>query len=1213
VTINRYFSVCAMLIISLLASTGVAQDFTTLPPRGQFRDAAIDLERGHLFVAVYDQNSLWRIDPATGKIATKIRVGRGPAALTMDGALLACANRLDNTVTIVKLTDLSIAATVEVGEGPGAVTALGDGRFIVANTFSDTLSLIDTRGTISVTSLPDAPSVPTAVATTSTHIVVASRADGQLYCFARNSLTLAKRVSLPEAAVRLIAAGNDAVFAASKRGLHLVDIGTGSLLKTVNLRANGLSYDGKTLHVVTGSSYATFSRELAPVETRPLSGEASAIAARGSVLALLDPKSKRLQTHNLELLRPALNAAPAAPVESTPSESAPDERTLVIVEAAPVEESAGPAPQTESTNEEPAPPATPVSETEAPTEETAAAPVMAEEPPAEEPAKGAENTPMMVSASPPSTVQSDHGVRKNPIITGGVRAPSPGRPSASPLDRLSKGTITDALIRPTEFGASEGGFQALDLTKPLDNIKFSTAKRDSTAAPTLYSDFEAKHGDLQLRSNAFTHKLEPVEINAEGDVLITQQSSSITADRIQYRLEPTAATEEKQGEPVFESNDEGGGSPLDQGRLTLDNAHIVEPTREMTADHLDYDFATGKGEVTNAKGKAGIYYFSADKLHLHGPQSLEGDNVWVTTCDRPNPHYKIRLSGVELVDGQPKSGSNARLQLGKANTPLYLPKWRRGGAGGSPWNVSFDSGRQAETGYYLDVGQQYEVNPDVSIGPRIFATEKEGVGFGADLSYDFMENPAARLYRTRGEAHGLYTTEERGYVHWYHRYEYSKDLTVRAQVEHWGDQDFYKDFYYDAFRNRSQPRSFANVTYRKPSYIATGTVRMQTHGWFNQTEQAPEATYHLLERNVAENLYFTFDTINGFYNREPRGVDGGRSVNVARLTYDLDLHPALAITPFLQLDGSLYTRDRRDSGSTGQFGGIAGVTAQSRFSRTFGGRWGFSAFKHVVLPSVTYTYRPESSLDAPEVPQFDPLDSDFGRSRIEFKLDNVFYGRDAESGDVWQVGRVSLYLGNDIWNETRQTEDYEIEIDVRPRPWWGFQLVAERQNTSEKDDSLGQFSLARNYPRFYETVIGDIFGGVNAQDFSAQFGDYNRMLSQLYYDDTARGGKVSGRVGFSYTETQGRVFNREAIYGLGYKLNDKWGFGFEHTYDFEDSNLRSQTYELRRSLHCWETAIRFRERESGFDINFEFNIKAFPGSRLKFWGGLRSFRHAIGE
>ncbi len=1189
-TFQLKFVVRATLGIVLVGAGALhagAQSTThSLDVRGQFRDGAIDTAHGQFFVTSYDRDTVWRIDPATGKVATRINVGDGPVALAQDSTVLACVNRLGNSVTLIRLADLGILATVEVGSGPAAIAALGEGRFVVANSFSDSLSLIDTRGSISVTTLPDSPSVPVSVTTTAGHIVALSRADNQLYTYSASGLAFEKTISLPEDALRIAAADATHVVVLGKTSLARVDITSGAVKQTVPLAATDIAVAGDTVHVVTGDSYRRYGLDLSLQEERPLAESATVVVARENILALLDPKEGHLQAANLGLLAPPV-APPASTAERTHTAEA-DDSTMVIVEAAPVNE----APSPEEASEAAAAP--PVVDEAAPAEEEMAEKVAPESSPASEPAPAE-----MPAETPKSTTQSSQGIRHNPIVTQGVRAPSPGRPSVSPLQQLSRKTIADAVVRPTEFGSSEGGFQAPDLTKPLENIKFSTAKRTASDAPTTYNDFRAELGDMKMQSDSFTHKQDPVEVHAEGNVLITQQSSSIAADLIHYKLEP--GEEEKDAQAaVLKGDDAESGAPLDQGQLTLENAHIIEPTREMTAEHLEYDFKTGKGELSNAKGQAGIYYFSADKLHLHGPQTLSGDDVWVTTCDRPNPHYRIRLSDVEMVDGQPVAGSDARLQLGKADTPLYLPKWRRGSVGGSPWNVSFDSGRQAETGYYVNVGQQYEVSPDVAIGPRIFATEKEGVGFGADLSYDFMENPASPFYRTRGEANALYTTKDRGYVHWYHRYEYSNDLVVRAQVEHWGDKDFYKDFYYDLYRNRSLPRSFANVTYRQPSYIATGTVRMQSHGWFNQTEQAPEVSYHLLERNLGENFYFSFDTVNGYYNREPRGIGAGRSVNVARLTYNWDPHPAVAITPFLQLDASGYTQDRKNDSTRGRLGATAGVTAQTRLTRTYGGRWGFSAIKHMVVPSITYTYRPETNVDAPEIPQFDPLDSDFGRSRVELKLTNVFYGRDAESGEVWQIGRVTLYQGNDFWNETRKTEDYEVEIDIRPRPWWGFQLAGERQSTADDDSSLGRFSLARNYPRFYEVVIGDVFGGVNAQDFSSRFGDYNRVLSQVYYDGETRGNKFTGRVGFAYTETQSQVFNREALYGLGYKISDKWGFGFEHTYDLENDSLRSQTYELRRSLHCWETAIRFRDRESGFDINFEFNIKAFPGSRLKF-------------
>jgi len=132
----------------------------------------------------------------------------------------------------------------------------------------------------------------------------------------------------------------------------------------------------------------------------------------------------------------------------------------------------------------------------------------------------------------------------------------------------------------------------------------------------------------------------------------------------------------------------------------------------------------------------------------------------------------------------------------------------------------------------------------------------------------------------------------------------------------------------------------------------------------------------------------------------------------------------------------------------------------------------------------------------------------------------------------------------------------------------------------------------------YEDRVGRPYDSDAA--FYAGMGNYSRVLAQFYYDEMSPESPVSGRLGFAYTATQSRKYNREILYGLGYRLGENWGLAFEHIYDMDGGNLRTQTYEVRRSLHCWETAIRFRDRESGFDIDLTFYIKAFPGSRLKF-------------
>ncbi len=135
-------------------------------------------------------------------------------------------------------------------------------------------------------------------------------------------------------------------------------------------------------------------------------------------------------------------------------------------------------------------------------------------------------------------------------------------------------------------------------------------------------------------------------------------------------------------------------------------------------------------------------------------------------------------------------------------------------------------------------------------------------------------------------------------------------------------------------------------------------------------------------------------------------------------------------------------------------------------------------------------------------------------------------------------------------------------------------------------------------PDLLDGLFESPFNLDDARRYNAAFGNFNRLLAQLYYNDEVVGGRLQGRLGFSFTETRGNVFNREILYGIGYQVGEKWGIGFEQRYDFEDRRIRSQSYEIRRRWSCWDSALRVRDRESGTDIDLEISISAFPGSRV---------------
>ncbi len=986
--------------------------------------------------------------------------------------------------------------------------------------------------------------------------------------------------------------------AATPSGVFLARAGETEPFAQKEMPVTDMAKDGDGLAVLTGGAVVTLDGALEETGRTPLELPARLIRACGPVLVAMAPQEGQ-QKAVLWDRGPRVAAESAAPEEASAAEAAEDvpaEDGIEVVEAAPAELPAAQTPAEEApetaTIAALPPQETPAAEDSKPEAEVteprqpdAAAPAEAQAPAAE-------------AAEAPPAEKPKGQYRSFPIFTGSLRAPSPNAATHKLIGGVERQGLRDALTRPIEFGEPGLGFTPPDWTEPLRDLEADKMTTDLATGKTVMRDnVRLRLGEMAFQSDQFSYSDEQGSYDAEGHVVVSQHDSKLTADYLSYATPDEQAVERSL---VLEPRNEQdlAKKRLSMGRITGRNLHVSEPTRELRAEEVDYDFSAQKGTLTKARGRAAYFYYSADKLQILGPEEFIAENAWFTTCPGDPPGYRILVKELHVEQGEAVAGKGARLALGNFQTPFALPIWGSK-AGPYPWSLDFDSGRHAETGYYLNLGQQFQLSKELSLGPRIMPTEKEGVGLGGDIYYDYMKTPSSRLYRTAGEFHGLQTTENRGYLAWYNRFEPNRDLVLRMQAEQWSDEEFYKDFFYEQYRHRSEPRTFANATLRREDFIATGTARINTHSWVGETERLPEGTFHLLERPLADRLMFSFDTVNGYNDRNPGREYGARSVNIARLSYDWDAAPWLSVTPFYELEGAWYQRERNSDDSASRVSNTAGVTLQTRLHREFPGFWGFSAFKHVILPSVTYSYRPEPTLAAVDAPRFDSLDNVYGRSRLETKLTNVIYGRDAETNDVWQAARLTLYQGNDFWNDTRKADDYEAELDLRPRPWWGMQLAGERHDTRRPESLLEENYLENRFYKAYERATGRVLNE-RAADLNLRYADYTRLLTQLYYDNTVVGGRFNTRIGFAYSDTDGNIYNRDVLYGLGYRLSENWGVSFEHIYDLNGDEMRSQTYEIRRSFKCWETALRFRDRQSGFDVNMEISLTAFPDTAIEF-------------
>jgi hypothetical protein len=65
-------------------------------------------------------------------------------------------------------------------------------------------------------------------------------------------------------------------------------------------------------------------------------------------------------------------------------------------------------------------------------------------------------------------------------------------------------------------------------------------------------------------------------------------------------------------------------------------------------------------------------------------------------------------------------------------------------------------------------------------------------------------------------------------------------------------------------------------------------------------------------------------------------------------------------------------------------------------------------------------------------------------------------------------------------------------------------------------------------------------------------------------------------------------------------LSKKWSFSADHTFDLDESEIRRQSYQIRRRLHKWDMGLRIRDRPSGTDVNLVMSLIGFSGTRLSF-------------
>jgi lipopolysaccharide assembly outer membrane protein LptD (OstA) len=519
----------------------------------------------------------------------------------------------------------------------------------------------------------------------------------------------------------------------------------------------------------------------------------------------------------------------------------------------------------------------------------------------------------------------------------------------------------------------------------------------------LQGDVHIEYQDIKLRADKVTYNYKTKDVDAEGNVIIDQGPTRVTANRAIYNLDTKTGTFFK---------------------------------------------ATGSMEPA--------MYFSGDQIEKVDEDTYVMTNGIFTSCDLDRPAWSIhvRRARVTVDDYAHMQDVSFRTRLAPIFwTPrlIWPTKSDRSQGFLIPRAVLSGEFPRLETAYFIPFGD----SADVTISADLATTGY--FGGGLQIRYAPSQNVkigdfAAFAIRDPHPERNISTPNAIGPTyHWRYRYQHAQDNLPGGfrgviDLEDFSDLDFFRRYerdprlhtlsnvYSSAYLTKNRARYSLNIlSDRREILLVTREQRF---------EQLPSLQLRMFpQRVLGTPLYFSLESSMShlLMNASDRQPDGSLQRTSSTNYYRADIFPTLSLqlrTPaWFSLRPQISLRDTYYSASVqpgdnpaspqnpldesvnrhyaqGQME-LVGPSFSRIFNRSLGG---FSRFKHVIEPRFRYIYTSDVK-NQDRVMRFDTVDSPFlpiVRDSVEYSLTQRLIGKEepakgsTTSGSAREVMSFSL-------------------------------------------------------------------------------------------------------------------------------------------------------------------------------------------------------------
>lgn len=789
---------------------------------------------------------------------------------------------------------------------------------------------------------------------------------------------------------------------------------------------------------------------------------------------------------------------------------------------------------------------------------------------------------------------------------------SPDSPDVEEKPSPVEGLLTPETILPKGFtfrnDRFEGGItgllsgESLELTA-VGNVRMKTDRGDTISSKRAKLNFAADAQSVVTFS-------ENVRMRSSNGIEVFADSASMNESTKSFLFEGNVSAYQ--------------GSALHRGESVT---YYYKSQRIVTSD-LRTSFPPillEAGSFRAIESSQGTYY--------------KGRNTGITTHDAAKPNFWLRGEEVTVIPDDRVRFRDVRLYAG--DTPiLWLPSLTQKFDG--QFNYRPTPGARSNWGPFLlnaysqDLGGIRDPETGLLSNPTHEATwnldlyGKRGVGLGVDFdSYKWRSNPnlgGLSLYHIydldpseRRSAEPRLNFDDPNRFRIQLRQRADVDLLPGAtghadvNITFLSDRFFLEDFRPSDFATDFQPDNTLSLSQSwQDSHLLTAWTRLRINDFYQSDQRLPEIALDSVRRSLFGSpiLHEGQSTI-GIYREDladfteealrTESANPQTSAQRQAQISDLLLQPGFArfhtyqeLSLPLRLDNGLQLTPRLGAGHT-SYRNIRGpldaeqrnlfhasLDASLKFTKRypdwFSERWGLDSALHVIQPYATATILKADSVDA----AFRPID----RLTASTRPRALAPGRFAAIDDFqdWEILRLgvrnriltkrdsqshqwlSVDTFVDVFGEDpefdRTVSNLYTDIHWSPLPW--LDLTVETQ--------LPLFSDSN----FTEVATGLIIMPNEDTELSIR---HRYLESHPILQD-------SNRLEF-------RAYHR---------INEEWGVGATHRWEFADDTLEFQQYSLHRNLDSWILTLGLFARDNlgqdEFGALIGFTLSEFPTLRL---------------